>query len=289
MRWKGRRESANVEDRRHLSGGSVAAGGGALGIIIMLVVLFMGGKPQDAQRIAKQFGGGAKKAQVPRKVTPEEEELMKFCKVVFADTEDVWTEIFQKDKGAKYPLPGMVVFNEDTSTGCGTGSAAMGPFYCPADQKVYFSLAFFDDLRTKYKAPGDFAIAYVIAHEVAHHVQNQYGYTERVHGRRARLSKEEANRDSVRLELQADYLAGVWAHHAQKTKNILESGDIEEALGAAEAVGDDRLQKQARGYAEPESFTHGTSEQRAKWFRKGLRTGDVGGMEELFQIAYGDL
>jgi predicted metalloprotease len=212
--------------------------------------------------------------QGPGVVDPQDEERAAFVKVVLADTEDVWNKLFQQN-GRKYEEPTLVLFRGRVESACGLADAAVGPFYCPADRKVYVDLQFFEELKQKLGAPGDFAQAYVIAHEVGHHVQNLLGTSDWVHEQRERLSKTQYNQLSVRLELQADFYAGVWAHHAQRLQNILETGDIEEAMRAAEAIGDDRLQRQAQGYVVPDSFTHGTSEQRARWFRLGLQTGDM--------------
>jgi predicted metalloprotease len=231
-----------------------------------VIALLMGVNPmalmQPGGQPGQQAGG------------PEEEQRKEFVSVVLAVSEDVWNEEFRK-MGREYREPTLVLFRGQVSSACGHASAAVGPFYCPADQKMYLDLEFFEDLSRKLGAPGDFAQAYVIAHEVGHHVQNLLGISDRLHSQRGRVSKAEYNRLSVRLELQADFLAGVWAHHAHKMRNILEQGDIEEAMRAAQAIGDDRLQRQAQGYVVPDSFTHGTSEQRARWFRLGLQTGDV--------------
>jgi uncharacterized protein len=284
MRWEGRRESDNVEDRR-MSGGAKVAVGGGLGTIVIVVLAMLFGA--DPGAILNQVGGGGGYEGGGGGGAPpsaQEEELKRFVAVVLADTEDVWTAVFQQS-GRTYQKPVLVVYRGATQTACGAGQAAMGPFYCPADNKVYIDLAFYDEMKSKYRAPGDFALAYVVAHEVGHHVQNLLGFSDRVHQQRGRVSQEEYNQLSVRLELQADFLAGVWAHHTQRQKNVLESGDIEEALGAAAAVGDDRLQKQSRGYAVPDSFTHGTSEQRARWFRRGLESGDLS-KGDTFSIPY---
>jgi predicted metalloprotease len=252
-------------------------------LLLALVVAFLGGDPRgllqqmDAPPAAKQPA-----ATTP--ANPQEEALKKFVSVVLADTEDVWNDLFQKQLGADYREPKLVLFSGEVKSACGFASAAMGPFYCPADESVYLDLSFCEELQTKFRAPGDFAVAYVLAHEVGHHVQKQTGFTDLVDKQRGRTSKAAQNQLSVRLELQADYLAGVWAHHAQRTKNILESGDLEEGLRAASAVGDDRLQKQAQGYVIPDSFTHGTSEQRSGWFRLGLQTGDLARAKELFEL-----
>jgi predicted metalloprotease len=264
MFWKGRRESENVEDQSTSTTTKMVVGGGAGAIIIALVAWALGADPQA---LLDQLGGnqgGEKTTQTD----PAHEEAKKFVKVVLADTEDVWEEQF-RNMGQTYRKPKLVLFAGKVESACGLADTAVGPFYCPADQKVYLDLEFFQELRTRFKAPGEFAQAYVIAHEIGHHVQKLLGYSDRVRTRKGALS------DSVRLELQADYLAGVWAHHAQRTKHILEDGDVEAALQAANAIGDDTLQRQARGYVVPDSFTHGTSEQRVRWFRRGFETGDL--------------
>ena len=269
MRWQGRRESSNVDDRRGVSGGQVAVGGGILGVIALVINFLMGGDPSQLPQ------------QLPNQNTPvsteqqaADDERAKFVKVVLAETENVWNTIFTK-MGKDYPEPTLVLFRDATTSGCGQASSASGPFYCPGDQQVYIDLAFYQDLQTRFQAPGDFAMAYVVAHEVGHHIQNYLGISDKVHNMRQRLSEGEYNKYSVMLELQADFLAGVWAHHTQRMENIIEPGDIEEALTAANAIGDDHLQKEAQGYAVPESFTHGTSEQRMYWFKKGYQTGDI--------------
>lgn len=279
MRWGGRRGSGNIEDRRGISAGGVAAGGGIIGIIAIVLTLLMGGDPTAIIQQGIQQGGGT------RQPTPAEERMKQFVAVVLADTEDVWQMLFQR-QGGSYREPTLVIFADRVQSACGFADAAVGPFYCPGDEKVYIDLLFFDELASRLGAKGDFAVAYVVAHEIGHHVQKLTGYTQKVDSQRGRVSEGELNRLSVRLELQADYLAGVWAHHADKMKNILEAGDIEEAMNAAEAVGDDRLQKRSRGYVVPDSFTHGTSAQRARWFRRGFETGDLSGAEELFTIPY---
>ncbi len=287
MRWRGRRQSDNVEDRRGVSGPAVVGGGMGL-MIIALVIALLGGNPQKFLQQAKQ----KQAAQAPAgattgEISAEEKERGDFAKVVFADTEDVWTDLFAK-AGKRYKKPTMVLFSGKVQSACGFASAASGPFYCPADEKVYLDTTFFRQLSGQLGAPGDFAQAYVIAHEVGHHVQNQLGYTDRVERTRRTKSKEAANEASVRLELQADFFAGCMLHHAQRTKNIIEPGDVEEALKAATAIGDDRLQQRSQGYVVPESFTHGTSEQRLKWFMKGLQTGDLS-QGETFDISARDL
>lgn len=272
MLWKGQRQSDNVEDRRGMSRGGMAIGGGLSGIVVLVIALLLGADPRQLLEQSRN-GDPASGTQSSRTLNPQEEELKQFSATVLASTEDVWTEIFSQ-QGARYRKPTLVLFTDAVSSACGEAGAAVGPFYCPGDEKLYLDLSFFNELQKRFRAPGDFAQAYVIAHEVGHHVQKLMGTMDKVDAARSRMSESEANELSVRLELQADFLAGVWAHYAQK-KGILEPGDIEEALGAASAVGDDRLQREGQGYVVPDSFTHGTSEQRARWFRKGLETGDV--------------
>ena len=278
MRWKEGRRSENVEDRRGIPAG-VAIGGGIGTLLIVLVATFLGADPrqvlnllQNQQQAAPQQGG----APVPG--DPAEEERKDFVGAVLADTEDVWEDVFQS-VNKQYEKPKLVLFRGGTKSQCGPATSSVGPFYCPVDQKVYIDLGFFQELREKFRAPGDFAQAYVIAHEVGHHVQNLLGISDKVHSLQSRGSKAEANELSTRLELQADFLAGVWANHAQKMKQILEVGDVETALRAAEAIGDDRLQMEAQGYVVPDSFTHGTSKQRMRWLMKGLKTGDLKEMD----------
>lgn len=273
MRWQDRRESTNVEDRRRVTPGRVAVGGGLGTIVILLVMLFLGADPQTLIQVMEQTQQTAGPAVESGPFDPAAEEMRKFISVVLADTEQVWHRQFQ-NMGDSYVEPKLVMFSGQVRSACGFASAASGPFYCPADQKVYLDLEFFQELKQRFKAPGDFAQAYVVAHEIGHHVQRLMGITDQVDTMRARLSKEQFNELSVRLELQADFLAGLWAHHAHKQWQILEPGDVEEALNAASAIGDDRLQRQAQGYVVPESFTHGTSAQRVRWFRRGLETGD---------------
>lgn len=271
MLWRGQRESDNVEDRRGISRGGLAVGGGLGGLVILLAALFFGVDPGAIvnQTAEEQPTAGSRAA---RPASPAEEELKRFVSVVLANTEDVWTGIFRQ-AGREYRDPKLVLFTERVQSACGVAGSSAGPFYCPEDQKVYIDLAFYRDLREKLGAPGDFAQAYVIAHEVGHHVQRLLGVSDKVHSAQSRADRSQANDLSVRLELQADFFAGVWANYAKK-KGLLEIGDIEEALGAASAVGDDRLQRQTQGRVVPDSFTHGTSEQRVRWFRKGLETGD---------------
>lgn len=273
MKWAGRRESGNIEDRRKITGGHVAIGGGAIGLIIILIQLFLGGDPQQilnqVQQQSQTSSNGADNS-----VNPEEDKMAKFVSVILADNEDVWNELFL-NSGQTYEEPKLVLFRNSVESGCGNAGSSAGPFYCPADHKVYIDLSFFDELQTRFGAPGDFAIAYVIAHEVGHHVQNLLGTSSKIQNMQSGASEKESNRLSVALELQADFLAGVWAHHNQKMKDIMESGDLEEALAAANAVGDDRLQKEGQGYVVPDAFTHGTSKQRMYWFKKGFDSGDV--------------
>jgi predicted metalloprotease len=270
MRWLGNRESNNVEDRRGSGGGGLAIGGGIGTIVIAVIYVLLGGNPSDVvnQIVAPQQNQSATAR------TPEEERLAKFTKVVLAYTENVWDSIYES-RGETYTKPTLVLFSDQTQSVCGFASAATGPFYCPPDQKVYIDLSFFRDLSEKFKAPGEFAMAYVIAHEVGHHIQQLNGTSEKIQQLRSTLNETEYNKMSVKLELQADFLAGVWAYHANKLENILESGDLESALNAANAIGDDRLQKQSKGYVVPDAFTHGTSKQRMYWFKKGFETGDL--------------
>ncbi|MGQ0634575.1 MAG: KPN_02809 family neutral zinc metallopeptidase [Planctomycetaceae bacterium] len=275
MRWRGGRESENVEDRRSM-GPPVMVGGGLGLLLLVVVVALLGGNPLALLQQLPQAppGGGQVGVPQPGEQGEVDDEARQFVAVVLGDTEDVWTEQFRR-MGKVYREPKLVLFSGSTRSGCGFASAQVGPFYCPRDETVYIDLRFFDEMKTKFRAPGEFAQAYVIAHEIGHHVQNLLGIMEQVHAEQQRVSKEEANELSVRLELQADFLAGVWAHHADRARQIIEQGDIEEALRAANAIGDDRLQMQAQGYVVPDSFTHGSSEQRVRWFRRGLQTGDL--------------
>jgi predicted metalloprotease len=275
MRWQSGRRSENVEDRRGMRG-PMMIGGGLGTLVLVIIVMLLGGDPAALlQQQQQQQGQNAPFAPDQHgQLDPAEEQLKEFVSVVLADTEDVWTELFQQN-GRVYQQPKLVLFSGQVESACGYASAAMGPFYCPADEKVYLDMSFFEELHRKLGAPGDFAQAYVIAHEIGHHVQNQLGVSQKVQAMRARLSEVEYNELSVRLELQADFYAGVWAHHAQSARQILETGDVEEGIRAASAIGDDRLQKQSQGYVVPDAFTHGTSEQRVRWFSKGLKTGDL--------------
>ena len=271
MRWRGGRRSKNIEDRRGKRAGVL--GGGIGTIVIILAAMYFGIDPNLLMRGVETVSVSTSGGSQPSAEDLANDPLADMISVVVADTEDVWTEIFAAE-GLRYEEPTLVLFTGATRSACGMGQAAMGPFYCPADKNAYIDLSFYDDLRARYKAPGDFAQAYVIAHEVGHHVQNLLGVSGQVHRMKQQVSKTEANALSVRLELQADCFAGVWANHADRARNILESGDVEEALNAASAIGDDRLQRQSRGTVVPESFTHGTSAQRQRWFRIGIESGD---------------
>ncbi|NLF18113.1 MAG: zinc metallopeptidase [Lentisphaerae bacterium] len=272
MRWKGRRQSANVEDRRGMSRGRVAVGGGLGTLAIALIVMFLGGDPKQVMQALQQAQPTT--AQPAQPLSAEEQELTEFVSVILADTEDVWNALFQQ-MGKTYREPKLVIFSGAVQSACGFAESATGPFYCSGDDAVYIDLRFFQDMQKQLEAHGDFAWAYVIAHEVGHHVQNLLGTMQTMQSLQRGRSQEEANRLLVRLELQADFLAGVWAHHAQRTKDILEAGDIEEGLNAAAAVGDDRIMKRSQGYVVPDAFTHGTSEQRVRWFTLGFKTGDL--------------
>ena len=279
MRWEGNRESSNVEDMRSGGGGGgFGLGGGTIGIGTIVIALIggalLGVNPLTLLGIMSGGGGAPVAQQQTAHPPPASDREARFVSTVLADTEDVWTALFQAG-GATYHPPKLVLYRGAIRTGCGAGQAAMGPFYCPADQKVYIDLSFYDTLKTQLGAPGDFAQAYVIAHEVGHHVQDELGITEKVDRARQRQSQAQANAMSVRVELQADCFAGVWANHAQEARNILEQGDIEEAMNAAQRIGDDALQKAAGRAVVPESFTHGTSAQRQHWFMTGLQTGSV--------------
>jgi predicted metalloprotease len=270
MRWQGRRESSNVEDRRGKSSKGMI-GGGIGGIILIVVVLLLGGDPTS---LLQNIQTNNQPTTATYSETAEEKEQAQFVSVVLAETEDIWHQIFS-EYGKTYREPKLVLFTESVQSACGVAGSSTGPFYCPGDEKLYIDLSFFKELQTRFKAPGDFAMAYVVAHEVGHHIQNLLGTMDKMNRLRSRLSDEEYNKYSVRLELQADFYAGVWAHYTDKMKGLLEQGDLDEALNAASAVGDDRIQKQAQGYVVPESFTHGTSEQRKRWFYKGYDTGDI--------------
>ncbi|WP_145304968.1 KPN_02809 family neutral zinc metallopeptidase [Crateriforma conspicua] len=271
MRWRGRRQSTNVEDRRSMSGPAVMGGG--IGVVLIAVVIaLLGGNPQQflqqANQGAPQGGGGEVQ------LSEAEVEAGEFVKTIFADTEEVWGDLFRR-AGYEYRQPTLVLFKDRVQSGCGMASSGTGPFYCPADEKVYLDTSFFDQLSRQLGAPGDFAQAYVVAHEVGHHVQKLLGYTDLVDKKRQTLPEVQYNRYSVALELQADFFAGVMLHHADKKWNTIERGDVEEGLNAARRIGDDALQMASRGYVQPESFNHGTSEQRMKWLYLGLETGDI--------------
>ena len=271
MRWRDRRQSDNIEDRRGFGGKGIAVGGGLGGLVILVLALIFGADPSQLLEQVPNNPGSSVPAS--RSTNPEEEELKQFVGVVLAETEDVWSTVFRQ-ANREYRKPTLVLFRDSVSSACGRAGAAVGPFYCPVDQKLYIDLSFFRELKTRFGAPGDFAVAYVVAHEVGHHVQNLLGTMDRVSNAQGRTSQENANALSVRLELQADFLAGVWANKAA-SRGVVEPGDIEEALGAATAVGDDRLQREAQGYVVPDSFTHGSSQQRVEWFRRGFDTGDI--------------
>jgi uncharacterized protein len=271
MRWQGRKESSNVEDRRGMStGGKGLIGGGIGTIAIVIVVLLLGGDPTS---IIQNVQLDSQSTNSNYTESAQDKELAQFVSVVLAETENVWHAIF-KEEGSTYREPKLVLFNGQVQSACGVAGASTGPFYCPGDEKLYIDLSFFEELQKRFKAPGDFAMAYVIAHEVGHHIQKLTGVMDKMDELRSRLSTEEYNKYSVRLELQADFYAGIWAHYTEQ-QDLLESGDLEEALNAASAVGDDNIQKQAQGYVVPESFTHGTSAQRKKWFYKGFTSGDI--------------
>ena len=273
MLWKGRRGSTNVDDRRGLSGGGMAAGGGVVALLIYLVYSFLGGGDGSAPP-PNLPGIGTTTEQLSPEEQAADDERAEFVKVVLAETEDVWNKIYA-EQGQDYQEPRLVLFRGGVQSACGSASSAMGPFYCPGDNQVYIDLSFYQDLQRRFNAPGDFAMAYVIAHEVGHHIQNLNGTSQKMHNLRQQVNEREYNRYSVMMELQADFLAGVWAHHTQKMKNILEPGDIEEALNAANAIGDDKLQQESQGRVVPDAFTHGTSAQRVYWFKKGYETGDI--------------
>lgn len=288
MRWAGGRQSDNVEDRRRLGGGGGAALGGG-GLIVVVVIMFlMGADPRQILQVVQNNGGGGQQGAIEpdRPETPEEARSREFAKTILAFTEDVWIDQFRQ-AGKQYEPPKLVLFSQQVQTRCGNAPSSVGPFYCPADKTVYLDPSFFNELEQKLGgSKAEFSQAYVIAHEIGHHVQNLLGYSEVVHGKRRTVSDEEYNQWSVRLELQADYLAGVWAHYGQEKFNFIEPGDVESAIRSANAIGDDRLQKRSTGFVSPERFTHGTSAQRTKWFSLGLKTGDLSRLEEIFEIPY---
>ncbi|HLO89547.1 MAG: neutral zinc metallopeptidase [Chloroflexota bacterium] len=268
MKWIGRRGSSNIEDRRGMGGGKIAMGGGIGSIIVIAIVWLLGGDP--GQVLNQMQGQGNQQVANPA----AEDSMAKFVSVVLADTEEIWGTIFE-EYGETYRKPTLVLFRGAVQSACGSASSASGPFYCSQDEKIYIDLSFCDELRERFGAPGDFAIAYVIAHEVGHHVQNLLGTLGKVDEQRGSAGEKQANKLTVKLELQADYYAGVWAYHAQNTLHILEQGDIGEAINAAAAVGDDRLQMQTQGHVVPDAFTHGTSEQRMQWFKRGYQSGRI--------------
>jgi len=286
MKWEGRRQSSNVDDRRGMRGkGGLIAGGGIVGIIVVLLQLFGGETGQQVASVVNQVAGGNQTQQAVERVelTAEQKKIGEFTATVLADTEDVWEKVFSQNGLGTYKKPTLVLFTENVSTGCGNATAAVGPFYCPADQKLYMDMDFFEELKTRFGAKGgDFAIAYVMAHEVGHHIQTLLGISQQVRQKQQGLSKAAANKWSVAQELQADFYAGVWAHHNQK---YLDTDDIDEALSAANAVGDDAIQKRMQGHVVPDSFTHGTSEQRKYWFTKGYNTGDIrqGNIQTIYE------
>lgn len=273
MDWKGRRQSGNMEDRRGISKGKVAAGGGLIAVVVLLLQFFGGETGQQLAPLIDQFAGSQTTEVVTRDLTDKEIETGEFVATVLADTEDVWHKIFRENNLGEYKEPKMVLFTDQVNTACGAATSSVGPFYCPADQKVYMDLDFFEELKTRFGAKGgDFAIAYVIGHEIGHHVQTLLGTNAEVSNLQRKSDKVKANKLSVGLELQADFYAGVWAHHIKK---YIDAKDIDEALSAAHAVGDDAIQKRVQGHVVPDSFTHGTSEQRKRWFTKGFQTGDI--------------
>ena len=268
MLWRGRDESSNVDDRRGISGGGLAVGGGIGGIIIAVIYVLLGGNPSNLPQQSSAGVGSQQEMTAEQKAS--DDTLATFTKVTLRETEIIWHKLLPN-----YTEPTLVLFRDGVKSGCGGASSASGPFYCPADEKVYIDLSFFNELKQRFNAPGDFAMAYVVAHEVGHHIQKLMGTSEKMDAMRSQLSEVDYNKLSVKLELQADFYAGVWAHYAQKTENIIQPGDIDEALNAANAIGDDRLQKESQGRVVPDAFTHGTSQQRMYWFKKGYETGDI--------------
>lgn len=288
MRWEGREQSSNVEDRRGtaMAVGGLVGGGGLGTLVIMLIIMFLGGNPQQ---LMEQVGQQQEQNPTQSRLSSENDAdapLVEFVSVVMKDTEDVWGKLFKEQLGSRYQEPKLVLFKGEVRSACGQATAAVGPFYCPGDSNVYLDFDFFRELKNRFKAPGEFAMAYVIAHEVGHHVQNQLGLSAKIQGMQNRAGEDERNQLSVRLELQADYLAGVWAKHAQDTKHILESGDIKDAMNAANQIGDDKL---TQGRVRKEKFTHGTSQQRVKWYSAGMASGDLNGMMKLFEVDFNAL
>jgi len=289
MRWRGRKRSENVEDRRGARPVGLALGGGSLlALVVAVAAVFLGADPRVIVGLLgqPQPQPGQRGEQVPG----INDDAKEFIEVVLKDTENVWTQLFREQvQDGGYQPPRLIIFSDSVRSGCGMASAVMGPFYCPADRQIYIDPMFFDDLKRRHRAPGDFAQAYVIAHEVAHHVQKLLGFSAIVDRVRRSGDKLASNHASVRLELQADYLAGVWAHHAQREYDILEEGDIAEAMNAANQIGDDTLQRLSQGYVVPERFTHGTSAQRVRWFKAGLLSGDLNACQQLFELDYSRL
>lgn len=294
MRWQGGKQSDNLEDRRRMGPAKGAAAGGGAVLLIAIIMMFMGVDPQKIGQLLQQNnvaqpGGGAAGPVEDREETREEIQSREFAATILGFTEEVWGEQFDK-VGKTYQPPKMVLFSDQVATGCGVAPAAVGPFYCPADRTVYLDPTFFEELERKLGgSDAEFSQAYVIAHEIGHHVQNLLGYSKLVDNKRRTLPKEEFNQWSVRLELQADYLAGIWAHYGQEKFRFIEAGDVESAVQSANAIGDDRLQRNSRGFVSPESFTHGTSTQRVKWFTRGLKSGDLGRIGEIFELPYDEL
>ncbi|MBL0105290.1 MAG: zinc metallopeptidase [Bacteroidetes bacterium] len=272
MLWRGRRSSDNVEDRRGMSGGRIATGGGAAGIVIYIIYTLVTGDTSKLENVIQE--NASTQTTLSAEDQAAEDTMAQFVSVVLAETEDVWSELFQQNQ-MTYVKPRLVLFRNQVQSACGGASSASGPFYCPGDQKLYIDLSFYEELRSRFHASGDFAMAYVIAHEVGHHVQNLLGESDKLNELRNRLDESAFNKYSVRFELQADYLAGVWAHFADRKNHIVENGDLEEAIRAASAVGDDNIQKQTQGYVVPDAFTHGTSEERMKAFQNGYETGQL--------------
>ena len=288
MKWEGRQRSSNVEDRRGM-GPKAAIGGGGIGVLLLAVVIYFLGGEDMARQLMQQNQVAQQQPAGNDPSGPADDKTREFIEVVLYDTETIWGKLFDQHVDGDYVEPKLEIFSGQVRSMCGLASSDVGPFYCPADQKIYIDPTFFDQLAKRHQAPGDFAQAYVIAHEVAHHVQRQLGYGQIVDKIRARGNEMETNQASVRLELQADFLAGVWAHHAHKEYGILEPGDIQEAIQAANQIGDDTLQKEAMGYVVPERYTHGTSAQRVKWFTNGIKSGDLRDAEILFKIPYTSL
>jgi uncharacterized protein len=285
MRWEGREQSSNVEDRRGMAmaAGSLVAGGGFGTIVLMIIMMFLGGNPQQ---LMEQVGQQQEQTAAKAKMTPDNDadaKLVEFVSVVMKDTEDVWGKLFREQLGSRYQEPKLIVFKGEVQSACGQATAAVGPFYCPGDSNVYLDFDFFRELKSRFEAPGDFAMAYVIAHEIGHHVQNQLGLSAKIQAMQNKAGKVESNQLSVRLELQADYLAGVWAKYAQESKQILESGDIGEAVNAAKQIGDDKITK---GRVREDMFTHGSSQQRVRWYKAGLASGDLQGMMKTFELEF---